>query len=373
MAYIGGYGPTIVATMWAETGITLLFVALRLYTRIRINRTVGWDDYLISLSSVMMIPYSVSMTLAALQGLGRHSIELSLDEIMQSTRYIVIGQTFSLVGIAASKVSVAAFLLRITIRQWHNWILYITIFFVTTSCFICALFDYIRCDPIESIWNFFLPGKCWMDAKGFTTLSAAVGGISAAADFILAILPWFILWNLNMKRKDKNLIATSMSLGIFAGICGIIRTTTVERIFTGDDYSWETVGLILWSSTEATVTILTATIPTLRPLYKQLFLRQPINNYRLNAVQKSPSNFNFSPYVPSNYQSKSSVSTGATGHSRSDSDRSDQSIINHGAAPGNGSIICTEVVYVEFEERENPQTPDIDRWNKRHCQTWEVV
>jgi hypothetical protein len=76
-----------------------------------------------------------------------------------------------------------------------------------------------------------------MDAKGFTTLSAVVGGISAAADFILAILPWFILWNLNMKRKDKNLIATSMSLGIFAGICGIIRTTTVERIFTGVDYS----------------------------------------------------------------------------------------------------------------------------------------
>ena len=232
-----------------------------------------------------------------------------------------------------------------------------------------------------------------MDAKGFTTLSAVVGGISAAADFILAILPWFILWNLNMKRKDKNLIATSMSLGIFAGICGIIRTTTVERIFTGVDYSCafplspqktskqsanifltdETVGLILWSSTEATVTILTATIPTLRPLYKQIFLHQPGNSYRLNAVQKSPSNFNFSPYVPSNYQTKSSVSTGATGHSRTDSDRSDQSIINHGVAPGNGSIMCTEVVYVEFEERENPQTPDIDRWNKRHCQTWEVV
>lgn len=52
MTDIGGYGATIVATMWAETAITLVFVALRLYTRIRINRTVGWDDYLISLSSV---------------------------------------------------------------------------------------------------------------------------------------------------------------------------------------------------------------------------------------------------------------------------------------------------------------------------------
>ncbi|KAE9366870.1 hypothetical protein N431DRAFT_384870 [Stipitochalara longipes BDJ] len=373
MADIGGYGPIIIATMWAETGLTLLFVALRLYTRIRINRTVGWDDYLISLASIMMIPYSAACTLAAIQGLGRHSAELSLDQFMQATRYIVIGQTFSLVGIAASKASVAAFLLRITIHQWHKWTLYILIFIVTISCFLCALFDYIRCDPIESIWNFFIPGKCWMDAKGFTTLSAVVGGISAAADFILAILPWFILWNLQMKRKDKNLIASSMSLGFFAGVCGIIRTTTVERIFTGVDYSYETVGLILWSSTELTVTILTATIPTLRPLYKQLFLHQPAHSYRLNAVQKSPSNFNFSPYVPSKYQTSSTVSAGATTHSRTDSDRSDKSIINHGAAPGEGAIVCTDVVYVEFEERQNPATPDLERWSKRHAQLWEIV
>jgi hypothetical protein len=56
---IGGYGPIIIATMWAETGISLVFVALRLYTRIRINRTVGWDDYLISLASVSDIKSSI--------------------------------------------------------------------------------------------------------------------------------------------------------------------------------------------------------------------------------------------------------------------------------------------------------------------------
>jgi hypothetical protein len=35
--------------------------------------------------------------------------------------------------------------------------------------------------------------------------------------------------------------------------------------------------------------------------------------------------------------------------------------------------VCTDVVYVEFEERENPATPDLERWNKRHAQMWEVV
>lgn len=194
--------------------------------------------------------------------------------------------------------------------------------------------------------------------------------VSAAADFVLAILPWFILWNLQMKRKDKNLIASSMSLGLFAGVCGIIRTTTVERITKGTDYSYETVGLILWTSTELTVTILTATIPTLRPLYKRLFAHSKHRrlSYRLGDHPSRKEQLHFTPYT--NSVKASVVATTTTQQSRSTDDRSDKSILGH---QGNGSIVCTDVVYVEFEERSNPQTPEWDRWNRRHCQTWEFV
>ena len=52
MGELGGYGPTIIATLWAETALALVFVCMRLWTRIRINKIAGWDDYLISLSWV---------------------------------------------------------------------------------------------------------------------------------------------------------------------------------------------------------------------------------------------------------------------------------------------------------------------------------
>ena len=48
----GGYGPTIVGVMWVETAIALVFVCLRLWTRFKITRTAGWDDYLIIVSWV---------------------------------------------------------------------------------------------------------------------------------------------------------------------------------------------------------------------------------------------------------------------------------------------------------------------------------
>lgn len=52
MSELGGYGPTIIGVMWVETAIALVFVCLRLWTRMKINHTVGWDDYLITFSWV---------------------------------------------------------------------------------------------------------------------------------------------------------------------------------------------------------------------------------------------------------------------------------------------------------------------------------
>lgn len=34
------------------------------------------------------------------------------------------------------------------------------------------------------------------------------------ADFAFAILPWFVVWGLNMKRKEKITVACGLSLGV---------------------------------------------------------------------------------------------------------------------------------------------------------------
>ncbi|ESZ95637.1 hypothetical protein SBOR_3985 [Sclerotinia borealis F-4128] len=265
---IAGKGPTIVAVMWTETAIALVTISLRIYTRKFITRNVGLDDYLIIITWFMLMPYTVGCTAAATQGFGQHSEDLTPEEFSDATRSEIIGQTFCIIGIATSKASVSFFLLRLAVVKWHKWVLYFTMFSVSGIAIICALFDFIRCDPIAHVWNPYLPAKCWVSTEQFTAISITVGGTSAVADFVLAVLPWFILWDLNMKKKEKILITSSMSLGIFAMVCGVIRTVNLNGLSARSDYSYETIGLILWSSTELTITILTATIPTYRPLYK---------------------------------------------------------------------------------------------------------
>ena len=39
-------------------------------------------------------------------------------------------------------------------------------------------------------------------------------GYSAAMEFVLALLPWKIIWKLQMKKKEKIGVALAMSMGI---------------------------------------------------------------------------------------------------------------------------------------------------------------
>ncbi|TVY37762.1 hypothetical protein LSUB1_G004425 [Lachnellula subtilissima] len=361
MTNIGGYGHTILSVMWVETAVALLFVCLRLWTRIRITRTAGWDDYLMVFSWLMLMPYTVGCTVAVTHGFGRHSTELTVDEIIAATKAEIIGQTFLIIGVATSKASVAIFLLRITIVQWHKIVLFFLMFAIITICIITALFDFIRCDPVEHVWNPTLDAKCWVSTEGFASLSIAAGSISAAADFFLAVLPWFILWDLQMKRKEKRLIAASMSLGFFAMVCGIIRAISLESLSSRSDYSYDTVGLILWSSTELMVTILTATIPCLRPLYNE------IRGFSTHSYSDSPNRLRTRSYhldnigvdretdsnrklnlEPHNNYSRATVVGGKQ------DDGSDKSIL----AQGEGTIIRTNVVSVQVEYDQESQWPN---------------
>ncbi|KAK7755354.1 hypothetical protein SLS62_002580 [Diatrype stigma] len=88
-------------------------------------------------------------------------------------------------------------------------------------------------------------------------------------DFAFAIFPWFIIWDLNMKRKEKITVACGLSLGIFAGVCGIVRTVALNGL-NAQEYIYDTVDMLIWSATESLTTLICSSIPVLRPLYARI-------------------------------------------------------------------------------------------------------
>ncbi|KAA8622941.1 hypothetical protein PtrV1_04247 [Pyrenophora tritici-repentis] len=280
--------------MWFQVVIGTVFVALRLYTRQYIVRNFGWDDVLMIVNLITFVGYVGCISVGVTHGVGKKTadiIRLELD-YSKSIMWEAIGQGICIMGIAASKGSVAIFLLRIVMKRWHVAILWFCIITTAILCTITTTLLYTQCIPSAFLWDRTIKGGyCWLN---FTQVGLTMGAWSASMDFVLAILPWHVIMGLNMKRKEKITIACGLSLGVVAGACSIVRTIELQSLSSMENYVYDTASMLLWSSSEVCLTIICACIPVLRPLYVRAVYgsqgdSSAKNSYPLKGYLKSKS------------------------------------------------------------------------------------
>ncbi|KAL7754896.1 hypothetical protein ACKLNR_015236 [Fusarium oxysporum f. sp. zingiberi] len=216
-SYYGGLGPMLNAVLWVQVVIFAIFVGLRLYTRSQILHSVGADDYLVMIA---LIIYSAFVTAGTKYGLGRKFADIgNPDAYFLAVELEIYSQVAGLMVIGLGKCAVGIFLLRIVRNKFQKafiWAFLAGTVFITLFSSIVVV---VQCDPVQRTWDRRVPGTCWID---FSEVGLTVGSWFVVADFCFAILPWFVIWEVNRKRKEKITVACGLSLGIFAGICGIV-------------------------------------------------------------------------------------------------------------------------------------------------------
>lgn len=151
-------------------------------------------------------------------------------------------------------------------------------------------------------------------------------------DFLLVLLPWIILWNLNMKRKEKITVCISLSLGIFAGACGVIRTAGLDVLSQTTDYLYATSNPVMWTFSEVTTTLICVCIPTIRPFWTYLTDGSSSGGYYepTDPASKGSLNYNLKCLPHTSSHTNTDVQIGR-GLDKADAD-SDKSILIHGHA-----------------------------------------
>ncbi|KAL4881786.1 hypothetical protein BJY04DRAFT_227572 [Aspergillus karnatakaensis] len=265
---VANRGWILYAVSWPLFGLSVIVTTLRFYVRIRILRSLGWDDAFILLALMCAIVNTVLVTLSVQSGTGRHMEDLSHSQQIASAKYQLLSQGFHVMATNWGKVSVALFLVRIIseVKQ-HKRAMYAGIVIMTVVNVVGVYTVYGQCTPVAKTWDYIgVEGRCWPDGAQ-RDYAYFQGSFSALSDFLLAIYPLFTIKNLQMATKVKVGLGFVLSLGIIAMIAAIVKTIHLAALAAHENATWDMVDLTVWVAVEQYFIILAACIPALTPLF----------------------------------------------------------------------------------------------------------
>ncbi|TVY16995.1 hypothetical protein LARI1_G003330 [Lachnellula arida] len=348
--HIGYKGQQLLAVMWVETSLAGGIIGLRWYTRSFVGGRVGPDDFILMASWVLMLAFACLISAAVHYGMGTHVSQLDIDQVTHGVLMILIGQSAVALAMGLSKTAVAIFLMRIVTKTWHKIVLWFWIVTIMFLSLLVAIAVFAQCTPTKSIWDPRVKAAGQVCHMNLALAAEVLCSWSAAMDFFLAVYPWFVLWSVNIKRKERITICISLSLGVFAGICGVVRTTGLDAINKTTDYLFAVSDSVMWTMSELTLTIICVSVPALRPLYNRVtggsssgghgaYYQQ--NDTKLTGTGTGTGNFQMNP-IGKDTTKQYDVEIG-TGHTKGLDSGSDDFILHNTDKPEGGIQRHTEI------------------------------
>ena len=201
----------IVATAIACSVLSTLFVASRIYTRSRINRAIGWDDYIALVTLPFCIAYGVIISIATRHGIGLHARDFPSEFIgEQCQKWVFIAECIYLPSLLGYKMSILCLYLRIfnvnRPFRYCTWAVMLITFGYLFSNLWTQIFG---CRPIAKNWIPDLPGHCILTPKA----DYGYGSLNFITDLLIFVLPLPIVWRLQLSSRDKLGVSVILIIG----------------------------------------------------------------------------------------------------------------------------------------------------------------
>ncbi|KAF5020469.1 hypothetical protein F66182_7508 [Fusarium sp. NRRL 66182] len=308
--------PVIRSVTWLSVILPFIFVSLRVYTRLFVRKVFGLDDWVIVFALILLIIYGAIIEAAVEKGLGRH-LEWVVANVPQNAVPIAllgqVSQPFVVMSCALGKTSFSISLMRLAAQRYIHVFLWFVVVSMLTLHILISLIIFVRCKDPRTTWNPAIASECW-HPNVYLGVMYFIGAYSTATDFVLALLPWAMLWNLNMKKKEKLSVAFAMSLGVLqvtvllglvdcanmfvlnsAGAIAVIKCTKLKANATSIDPTYDVGELLLTACAENALIIIAACIPCLRPMLRVVFPSTAKSSENSHRLKNLPNNILFVP------------------------------------------------------------------------------
>ncbi|KAI1779639.1 hypothetical protein F4818DRAFT_148293 [Hypoxylon cercidicola] len=252
--------PVLIGAVSLVLSVATLAVGLRLYTRSRVLKQLGADDYLVSVAWMFCLVTGISQCLNTRNGLGKHAWDFRND--MQRENYLkgfYVSITLYQVCLLFVKLAFLMQYYRVfTVRKMRTTIL-VAMVIIGSWSLSQVLISILICDPVAGFWENSIDSRCIPNYPQWYINAAG----NIATDLAIFAIPLPILVHLHLPKAQRLVLIGIFSLGFFTCAISVIR---IKYLKQGGDFSYENVEGSAWSVAEICSGVTCACLPTLRPL-----------------------------------------------------------------------------------------------------------
>ncbi|PHH69906.1 hypothetical protein CDD80_6376 [Ophiocordyceps camponoti-rufipedis] len=262
-------GPALIAVSIVFLILAYISVGLRTYCRAYMTRSFMLDDWFMLIALVTMT-LQCSFVLAGVgKGLGKHNAALSIPDLVAALMWQSNAAAIYILNMMFVKLSIGFFLLRLS-NLWaiYKWILWISLGIVVGWSVGLFFWDIFQCIPVQKQWDFRIETGHCASPEAIVDSVIALTVLTVSSDWLYALLPIPMVWNVKMTRQAKVTVVIILGLGIFASIATLVRLRYLDGLKQINDLSYTGSDTLIWSIIEPGVAIFAASMATIRPLLR---------------------------------------------------------------------------------------------------------
>ncbi|OBT66314.1 hypothetical protein VE03_04330 [Pseudogymnoascus sp. 23342-1-I1] len=213
---------------------------------------------------------SIGMTACMIKqvkyGNGRHAALLQLDNFIGILKYLYFSILAYCTALTLTKMSILLQLHRIFGVNKHMYIATLVMMAVVIAYGIESVtVGIFTCTPVRAYWDLKIQAssRCLPEDKVYY----ANGALNIATDLIIATLPIYSVWRLQINIRQKIALVAVLALGWFACFVSILRLQALVLLFQHpEDTTYYSPEAAYWSCIEVNVGIICACAPAIRPV-----------------------------------------------------------------------------------------------------------
>ncbi|KAF2224687.1 hypothetical protein BDZ85DRAFT_82666 [Elsinoe ampelina] len=267
----GGTAIVLVIIAFVEAFLGIGIVCLRV-VKTRSQHIFKWDLFWVVAATLTGILLQLLGLLSTLNGLGRSKTELSQEQIALALKWAWIGIAVGIFSLAFGKLAIIALYLQVAnaAGRAERFFLWAMAFIVSAAAVTQTVLLVIQCDPLDRLWDTSIPGQCPGSLLS-TRFGYFQGAFSAFTDFILALYPITIIWDVKTSKATKLGISVVMAGGLIPFAAAVGRAIHLKILERLDDPTRDLVPLCIWAITEQWAVIFLGCLPPLRSYFARFF------------------------------------------------------------------------------------------------------